>query len=142
MPASKYLHVTWRSRLGKPWQAMVCGEYLGTFATEEEASQAEDDKLGRPKRTLLRSRSSSATPKTIAKLAKPAKRSHRYVYWHRAESKWQVKIGTNNYGKFAEHDEALAVATHQTGLTIEDLQLRPDHVRMSLRLPDCRMLQS
>ena len=121
---------------------MVCGEYLGTFATEEEAAQAAADKLGRPKRTLLHSRSSSGTPKTIGKPAKPPKRPHRLVYWHRTESKWQVKIGTRHDGNFAEHDEALAVATNQTGLTIEDVQLRPDHVRRSLRLPGCRMLQS
>ena len=92
MPTTKYLHVTWRSRQGKPWQAMVCGEYLGTFATEDEAAQAASDKLGRPKRTLLRSRSISGIPKATATPVKPAKRSHRYVYWHRTESKWQVKI--------------------------------------------------
>ena len=54
MPASKYLHVTKRRRQGKPWQAMVCGEYMGTFATEEEAAQAAADKLGQPKKTLLK----------------------------------------------------------------------------------------
>ena len=54
MPASKYLHVTMRHRQGKPWQAMVCGKYLGTFATEEEAAQAAADKLRQPKKTLLK----------------------------------------------------------------------------------------
>ena len=54
MPASKYLHVTMRPRQGNPWQAMVCGEYLGTFATEEEAAQAAADKLRQPKKTLLK----------------------------------------------------------------------------------------
>ena len=44
-----------------------------------------------------------------------------------------MKTGTQNCGKFAEHDEALAVAIHQTGLTIEDVQLRLDHVRRSLQ---------
>ena len=133
MPASKYLHVTRRWHQGKPWQAVVCGEYVGTFATAEEAAQAAADKLGQPKKTLLRSRISSGTPKTIAKPAKPPKRSHRFVYWHRAESKWQVKISTRHYGNFAEHDEALAMATKQTGLTVEDLQLCPDHVRRSVQ---------
>ena len=106
----------------KPWQAMVCREYLGTFDTEEEAAQAAADKLGQPKKTLLRSHQ-----------AKPPKRSHRFVYWHRAESKGQVKLGTRHYGNFAEHDEALAMATKQTGLTVEDLQLCPDHVRRSMQ---------
>ena len=68
MPASKYLHVTMRPRQGKPWQAMVCGEYLGTFATAEEAAQAAADKLGQPKKTLLRSRSSSGIPKPLQHL--------------------------------------------------------------------------
>ena len=90
LPASKYLHVA-RRRQGKAWQAMVCGKYLGTFATMEEAAQKAADELGQPKKTLLRSRPSSGTPKTIAKPAKPPKRSHRFVYWHRTESKWQVK---------------------------------------------------
>ena len=122
MPASKYHHVTRRWRPDKPWQAMVCREYLGTFATEEEAAQAAADKLSQPKKTLLRSHQ-----------AKPPKRSHRFVYWHRTESKWQVKIGTQHYGNFAEHDEALAMATKKTGLTIEDLQLHPDCVRKSVQ---------
>ena len=133
MPASKYHHVTRRRRPDKPWQAMVRREYLGTFATEEKAAQAAADKLSQPKKTLLRSRSSSGTPKTTAKPAKPPKRSHRFVYWHRTESKWQVKIGTQHYGNFAEHDEALAMATKKTGLTIEDLQLHPDCVRKSVQ---------
>ena len=47
---------------------LVCGEYLGTFATDEEAAQAAADKLGQPKKTLLRSRSISGTPKTTANL--------------------------------------------------------------------------
>ena len=137
MPASKYRHVTRRLekpwRRDKQWQAVVCGEYLGTFATAKEAAQAAADKLGQPKKTLLRSRSSSGTPKTTAQPAKPPKRSHRFVYWHRAESKWQVKIGTQRYGNFAEHDEAVAMATNKTGLTIEDLQLHPDCVRKSVQ---------
>ena len=54
MPASEYLHVTRRSCQGKPWQAVVCGEYLGTFATEGEAAQAAADKLGQPQKTLLK----------------------------------------------------------------------------------------
>ena len=92
MPASKYLHVTRRWRQGKPWQAVVCGEYLGTFATAEEAAQAAADKLGQPKKAFLLSQISSGTPKTTAKPAKPPQRSHRFVYWHRTESKWRVKI--------------------------------------------------
>ena len=44
-----------------------------------------------------------------------------------------MKIGTVRYGNFAEHDEALAMATKLTGLTIEDLRLCPDHVRRSLQ---------
>ena len=132
MPASKYHHVTRRLRPDKPWQAMVCREYLGTFATEEEAAQAAADKLRQPKKTLLRSHQAK---KTLLRShqAKPPKRSHRFVYWHRSESKWQVKIGTQHYGNFAEHDEALAMATKKTGLTIEDLQLHPDRVRKSVQ---------
>ena len=57
-------------RQGKPWQAIVHGEYLGKFATEEEAAQAAADKLGQPKKTLLRSRSSSGTPKNHCKTCK------------------------------------------------------------------------
>ena len=56
-PASKYRHVTRRrfaTEQAKPWQAMVCREYLGTFATEEEAAQAAADKLGQPKKTLIK----------------------------------------------------------------------------------------
>ena len=129
-PASKYRHVTRRrfaTEQAKPWQAMVCHEYLGTFANEEEAAQAAADKLGQPKKTLLRSHQAKPSKRSHPK------RSHRFVYWHRAESKWQVKIGTQHYGNFAEHDEALAMATKKTGLTIEDLQLHPDCVRKSVQ---------
>ena len=121
-PASKYHHVTRRRRPDKPWQAMVRREYLGTFATEEKAAQAAADKLSQPKKTLLRSHQ-----------AKPPKRSHRFVYWHRTESKWQVKIGTQHYGNFAKYDKALAMATKKSGLTIKDLQLHPDCVRKSVQ---------
>ena len=125
MPASKYRHVTMRPRQGKPWQAMVCGEYLGTFATDEEAAQAAADKLGQPKKTL---NLNYAKP-----TAKPPKRSHRFVYWHSTQHKWFVKISDQFHGNFAEQHEALAMATRLTGLTIEDLQLCPDHVRRSLQ---------
>ena len=141
---SKYLYVTMRcglvvrstSKSGgvrartPSWQAVVCGEYLGNFPTEEEAAQAAADKLGQPKKSLLRPPKKSSMP---SKPAKTPTRSHRFVYWHSSESKWQVKIGAKNHGNFTEHDEALAMATKQTGLTIQDLQLRPGDVRRSLQ---------
>ena len=57
MPVSKYRHVTLRSgptKRTKPWQAVIGRDYLGCFATEEEAAQAAADKLGQPKKTLLK----------------------------------------------------------------------------------------
>ena len=136
MPASKYRHVTRRHFCSRDkWQAMVRGEYLGTFATQEKAAQAAADKLGQPKKTLLRSRPAKPPKKTLlrSRPAKPPQRSHRFVYWHRTQSKWQVQIGTRSYGNFAEHDEALAMATKQTGLTIEELQLSHDYVWRSVQ---------
>ena len=84
---SEYRHVTLRPRRQKPWRAMVDEKYLGSFATAEEAAQAAADKLGQPKEALLRHPKKSSKP---SKPAKTPKRSHRFVYWHRGESKWQV----------------------------------------------------
>ena len=132
MGASKYRCVTRRSRQAKPWQAMVGGEYLGCYATEAEAAKAAADKLGQPKKTLLLGQPKATQAKKTLLRSQP-KRSHRFVYWHNTQSKWQVKIGKRHHGLFTEHDEALTMASKQTGLTIEDLQLCPDRVRRSVQ---------
>lgn len=123
MPGSKYNHVTKRKRIKKPWQALAGGEYLGSFAKEEQAAAAVAKKLGQPKASLLR------TPAP----AKAPKRSHRYVYWHSANQAWQVKIGGVFLGLFEQHEDALLMATKETGHTRDELQLCPNVVRRSLQ---------
>ena len=133
MPASKYKHVTKRThryvtndRIDKPWQAQVKGEYLGCFMKEVQAAEAVAKKLGQPKVSFLR-------PAAASKASKAPKRTHRYVYWHSARHAWQVKIGTEFFGLYPNHEDALAAVVMQTGLQKDDLLLSPDHVRRSLQ---------
>ena len=86
MPGSRYNYVTKRDRLHKPWQALVGGEYLGSFAKEEQAAAVVAKKLGQPKASLLHM-------PTLAAISKAPKRTHPYVYWHSTHHAWQVKIG-------------------------------------------------
>ena len=99
MPRSKYKYVTWRSRAGKPWQALVQGKYLGSFAKEEEAVEAVAKKLRQPKASLLRSHHGSAPMRT-------PRRTHRYVYWHRLDQLWHLRIGHTFLGSFADPEVA------------------------------------
>ena len=117
---SKYKHVTWRRR-SLPWQAQVDGEYLGSFADEELAAEAVAKNLRRPKASLLR-RTAPAAPKGTNK---NPKRTHKYVYWHTARQKWQVKIGTTHHGIFANHEDALQKAIATTKQDRDSLQLHP-----------------
>ena len=126
MPASKYKHVTKRDRTDKPWQAQVKGEYLGCFMKEVQAAEVVAKKLGQPKASFLR-------PAAASKASKAPKRTHRYVYWHSARHAWQVKIGTEFFGLYPNHEDALAAAVMQTGLQKDDLLLSPDHVCRSLQ---------
>ena len=130
MPQSKYKHVTRRARQDKPWQASVLGEYLGTFADEEQAAEVVAKKLRRPKATLLRKTAvgaSSRVPKRIPK------RAHRYIYWHHRAQAWQVKIGTAFLGVFRDHEDALQTVIEHKGLLREELRLCPNAVRRSLQ---------
>ena len=124
MPASRYKHVYKRDRADKPWWAIVHGEYLGSFAEEEQAARAVAKKLKQPKKSLLRAPDAKSTA---------PKRTHRYVYWHSARNAWQVKIGDDFLGLFANHEDALARVIEETGLTKDELQLCSDHVRRSLQ---------
>ena len=126
MPASKYKHVTKRDRSDKPWQAQVKGEYLGCFMNEEQAAKAVAKKLAQPKASFLR-------PAAASKASKAPKRTHRYVCWHSANNAWQVKIGTEFFGSYQNHEDALAAVIMQTGLQKDDLLLSPDRVRRSLQ---------
>ena len=52
------------------------------------------------------------------------KRTHRYVYWHRRDQLWQVKIGDKVFGSFADHADALAMAVKKAGLSQEQFAAR------------------
>ena len=129
MPRSKYKYIAWRSHAnqdGKPWQAVVQGKYLGCFTKEEEAAEAVAKKLRQPKASLLHSHHGSAPMRT-------PRRTHRYVYWHRRDQLWQVKIGHTFWGSFVDHEVALAMAVEKVGISKEELQLHPHDVRKSLQ---------
>jgi len=97
MPASQYKHVYKRGEGERPWWAWVHKEYLGAYATEEQAAEAVACKLQEPLESLLRRPKGKAGPK----------RTHRYVYWESIRGAWQVKIGKKFLGRFPTHEEAL-----------------------------------
>jgi hypothetical protein len=61
------------------------------------------------------------------------RRTHRYVYWHRRDQLWQVKIGHTFWGSSVDHEVALAMAVEKVGISKEELQLHPHDARKSLQ---------
>ena len=126
MPTSLFKHITKRKRPCKePWQARVFGEYLGSFANEEQAAKVVAKKLGKPKASLLRTRG--------ADRLKAPERTHKYIYWHKKEQAWQVQIKGEYVGVFWNHEDALKKVIKKTGLKAKSLLLCPDTVRRSLQ---------
>ena len=43
---SRFKHVAWRGGWAKPWQVMIQGTYVGSYALEEEAAKSAVAHLG------------------------------------------------------------------------------------------------